>query len=262
MSVPPLSARAWLDDFFAAYYRRRPVNATFIGVHEYDDQLPDFSPPGVAATVTEMASLLRTRRGGDVAPPTSEAEAIDLRLAEHFLMLQSWEFASYHFQQGNPCVYTGEAIFGVLSLFLRPFAPLAERIKAAIARMNAIPAFLTVAAANIRSAPPAWTERAIRECTGAMHFLCSGIDMLMVDEGISNPRFRDAATTARAAFADYQAFLNSTVRADPTDGYGCGGEAFELYLRLGHELAMSGDEIERYAREQFAESHARLVEGA
>ena len=119
-------------------------------MHDYDDQLPDFSAPGVAATVDEMASLLRTLRGGGVAPPTSEAEATDLRLAEHFLMLQSWEFASHHFQRGNPCVYTGEAIFGVLSLFLRPFAPLAERVEAAIARMNAIPAFLTVAAANIR----------------------------------------------------------------------------------------------------------------
>jgi hypothetical protein len=262
MNAPSVTAHAWLDAFFAAYYRRRPVNATFIGVHEYDDQLPDFSPPGVAATVDEMASLLRTLRGGGVAAPTSEVEGIDLRLAEHFLMVQSWEFASYHFQRGNPCVYTGEAIFGVLSLFLRPFAPLAERVEAAISRMKAIPAFLSVAAANIQSAPPVWTERAIRECTGAMHFLGSGIDMLMADEGITDPRFRDAATTARAAFADYQAFLDSTVRANPTDGYGCGGEAFEMYLHLGHELAMSGEEIDRYAREQLAESHARLVEGA
>ena len=95
-----------------------------------------------------------------------------------------------------------------------------------------------------------------------MHLLGSGIDMLMADEGITDPRFRDAATTARAAFADYQAFLTSTVRANPTDGYGCGGEAFEMYMRLGHELDTSGDQVERYAREQFAESHARLVEGA
>src|SRR6185437_12033556 len=122
MNAAPHSARAWLDDFFAAYYRRRPVNATFIGVHNCDDQLPDFTPPGVAATVDEMASLLRTLRGVGVAPPTSDTEATDLRLAEHFLMIQAWEFASYHFQRGNPCVYTGEAIFGVLSLFLRPFA--------------------------------------------------------------------------------------------------------------------------------------------
>ena len=32
---------AVLDAFFAAYYRRCPVSATFIGVHDYDDRLPD-----------------------------------------------------------------------------------------------------------------------------------------------------------------------------------------------------------------------------
>jgi hypothetical protein len=30
--------KAWLDDFFSAYYRHHPVNATFIGVHQYDDR--------------------------------------------------------------------------------------------------------------------------------------------------------------------------------------------------------------------------------
>ncbi len=36
----------WLDDFFASYYRHRPVNATFIGVHDYDANLPDYSETG------------------------------------------------------------------------------------------------------------------------------------------------------------------------------------------------------------------------
>src|SRR5256886_12386691 len=29
---------AVLDDFFAAYYRRNPVSATFIGIHDHDDR--------------------------------------------------------------------------------------------------------------------------------------------------------------------------------------------------------------------------------
>ena len=37
---------AWLARFFASYYRHRPVNATFIGEHDYDPQLPDFSAGG------------------------------------------------------------------------------------------------------------------------------------------------------------------------------------------------------------------------
>ncbi|MGI8690895.1 MAG: DUF885 domain-containing protein [Thermomicrobiales bacterium] len=248
---------AWLDDFFAAYYRRRPVNATFIGVHDHDDILPDFSAAGVAETMAEMTALLGDLRG--VAAPETPT---DRTLAEHFLTLQLWEFGSRHFQGGNPCVYTGEAIFGVLSLFLRPFTPLSERVDAAIARMEAIPAFLATAAQNIPSAPPTWTERAIRECTGAMHFLGNGVEMLIADEGITDPHFRSAAIGARHAFAAYQAFLTSEMRATTNDAYGCGGEAFERYMALGHALTITGAEIERYARDQFAEARARLDEGA
>ena len=43
---------AWLDRFFAHYYATRPVNATFIGVHDHDHALPDFSP---AATARQLA---------------------------------------------------------------------------------------------------------------------------------------------------------------------------------------------------------------
>lgn len=253
---------AWLDDFFAAYYRRRPVNATFIGVHDYDHLLPDFSPHGVEETVAEMTSLRARLRDGSVAEPETDAERIDRTLAEHYLQIQEWEFASHHFQQGNPCVYTGEAIFGVISLFLRPFAPIEQRVEAAIARMRAIMPFLTQAKANVREAPPAWTERAIKECTGALHFFGRGIDRIIADTGIQDPRLRTAADWAISAFADYQRFLTDHLRAHPTDGYACGGDAFDRYLRLGHELDMSGDEVERYAREQFAASLVELETSA
>ena len=46
-----------LGPFFESYYRLRPVNATFTGVHDHDHRLPDWSPEGLAAAVDEMASL-------------------------------------------------------------------------------------------------------------------------------------------------------------------------------------------------------------
>ena len=51
----------WLDDFFAAYYHHRPVNATFIGVHQYDDQLPDYSEQGAGnSSAISLPPFLRT----------------------------------------------------------------------------------------------------------------------------------------------------------------------------------------------------------
>ena len=171
---------AWLDDFFAAYYRRRPVNATFIGLHQYDDQLPDFSREGAEDTSSEMEALLAQLRA---LPPErlDQAEALDRTLAEGFLQIQLWEYASQHFHRGNPSLYTGEAIFGILSLFLTDFAPFADRVESAIARMEAIPRLLSQGKNNVRQAPLAWTERAIRECTGALAFFQGGVENLIQD---------------------------------------------------------------------------------
>ena len=55
---------AWLDRFFAHYYATRPVNATFIGVHDHDHALPDFSPAATARQLVEMRQL-RAGIGGD-----------------------------------------------------------------------------------------------------------------------------------------------------------------------------------------------------
>ena len=129
---------AWLDEFLASYYRHRPVNATFIGVHEYDHRLPDFSTRGADECAAEMKTFLSRLRELP-AEPLTEAQSMDRKLAEGFLEIQLWEFGSNHFNRGNPSLYTGEAIFGVLSLFRRAFAPLEQRLEAAIDRMNAVP---------------------------------------------------------------------------------------------------------------------------
>jgi len=256
------SFASWLDDFFASYYRHRPVNATFIGVHTYDHRLPDFSPGGVEQVRSEMTDLAHRLTDGTVAPPRSDAEARDLTLAANFLAIQQWEYDSPHFLTGNPSLYTGEAVFSVIALFLHPFAPVAARAEAAIARMEATPTFLAQAEANVHSAPAEWTARAIREAEGALRFFGGGIDLLIATEGITNPHFRAAANTARAAIARHQDHLRTALPETDADRYACGEEAFEMYLSRGHLLTMSGAEIERYARAQFAEARGGLEAGA
>ena len=135
-----------LDDFFDAYYRRWPVNASFIGIHDYDDRLPDYSDAGTADALGELESL-RGRMSG---------ASIDEALARNFLEIQIAEYRGDHFHRGNPAFYSGEAIFGVLK---------------SKARIAAVRGFLDTGRRNVREAPVAWTLRAIRECDGAISIL-------------------------------------------------------------------------------------------
>jgi uncharacterized protein (DUF885 family) len=248
---------AWLDDFFSAYYRRRPVNATFIGVHQHDHALPDYSPAGVDETLAEMQGLLDRLR---LLPeePLSPAERIDRRLAEGFLQIQLWELQSDHFQRANPSTYTGEAIFSLVALFLTDFAPLAARLEAAIARMQTIPGFLRQAQANLQAAPPAWSERAVRECRGALAFLEEGVERLVQEHSIDDPAFQRAAARAADAFGGFQAFLESELQQRPTQAYACGEQAFDRLLRQGHFVESSAQEIAAYAEDELRAAQAYL----
>ena len=79
-------ASAWLDRFFASYYDRRPVNATFIGVHDRDHLLPDFGESAVGDTLAEMEGLLRDSEDLDLEPcarPRAPRRAPGPRLPAH-----------------------------------------------------------------------------------------------------------------------------------------------------------------------------------
>ena len=250
----------WLDRFFAAYYRRRPVDATFIGVHEYDDLLPDHSPQGSAALVAEMRALLADcpQPAGGAAEARSVAE-LDCVIAADFLTIQLAEWECEHFWRGNPSLWAGEAIFAVLSLFLREYAPLAERAGAAVARLSAIPAFLAAAQEQLADAPLAWTERAIAECGGALAFLGPGLDRLILDNGLTTPGLRAAGDEAARAYESFRDWLRDDLAKRPRESVAAGSDFFDLLLRRGHHVARDGAAVASWARAIFDEAEARLV---
>src|SRR5205823_11893457 len=90
---PDRRHRDVLERFFESYYRLRPVNATFTGVHQHDHRLPDWSPDGLASAVDEMRSVRASLASshlpghslGDVAVRDYELAIafLDIEIAEH-----------------------------------------------------------------------------------------------------------------------------------------------------------------------------------
>jgi hypothetical protein len=188
-----------LQSFFESYYRLRPVNATFTGIHDHDDRLPDWSPDGLAAGIDEMRGLrasLHVEAGA-----IKDVAARDAALADAFLEIQLAEHESDHFQRANPSLAAGEAIFGIISLITRPFAPAADRARSVLARLGAIPAFLAGVRWTIAGpVPDEWRLKALRECDGADRLLGDGIQRWLAAEQIDGelpPRVEVAARAAR-----------------------------------------------------------------
>jgi Bacterial protein of unknown function (DUF885) len=255
MKTPAGSFSDWLDRFFDSYYRHRPVNATFIGNHEHDDRLPERSDSAVDALVREMAAL-RAELDAFSEERLAPGERLDARLARGFLEIETWELDSGYFHRQNPAWYTGEAIFGIFSLLLRDFAPLPERLRHARSRLAEIPRLLEEAERNLRAAPRAWSERAIRECESSIRFLDAGVFALPGAAALGT-----TTSTAKDAFVRYRQTLEQLVdrpAADPA----AGEEAFALLLRKGHFLEETAESIASRAERALSESLEALASGA
>ena len=251
---------AELARFFAHYYARRPVQATFTGVHDYDARLPDWSPEGLEAQVEEMRALRRvlTDAGaGASAAATRFPEGVDLALADAFLEIQIAEHESGHFTHRNPALWTGEAIFSVISLLISEFAPLASRLESSRARMLAIPGFLADARRVLRAGPPAWRARARRESGAAARLFAEDLPRWLermpdrVHASIAN-ELSAACGAAAAAFDGFASWLERD-HPDAPAGERVGAELLSLLLRRGHWVEAPIDEL-------LAEAHEALVE--
>lgn len=250
------SVATWLDAFFATVYACWPVDATFIGVREHDWRLPDYSENGAGDAYAQLQSLLGGAAGLDAA--VSRIEAVDRDLAEGVLRVRLMELESQHFHRGNPSLYTGDAVFGVLSLLLTDFAPPGVRLDAAAARLEAVPLLLRQGRSNVRRAPLAWTERALRECGAARVLLTRGLDRLLAERGERHPSVLRAADAAARAFAEYATYLDSELRHSIVEHAGVGVESFFLILHEAHALEGTADALAARAEAAGARMAAAL----
>jgi hypothetical protein len=250
-----VSVDQWLDRFFDWYFRANQVSATFIGVHAYDHELPQ---PDSQAVEDEIEALLDDLDSDRVAQARDAHETVDLILARSYLRVARAELQSEHVLS-NPCYYTGEAIFSVVSLFLRDFAPIDVRLAAAGARLRQIPALLNAGIPTIDAAPDAWVERAIRECDGAEHFLRDGLPLLISRSTGQHPDVLEGRDAALGAFEAFHQQLAGRSPEGERRSVALGREQFDWLLREAHFLDMSGDDILSYAREELEKARSALV---
>ncbi|MFN8573480.1 MAG: DUF885 family protein [Gemmatimonadaceae bacterium] len=272
-STPDDALRRAMDAFFASYYRLRPVNATFTGIHTHDGAYPDWSPAGVEQARGEMRGL-RDRLAQAAGPAlgtlgsgsTPEWPLIDATLADAFLEIQLRELGGFHMQRGNPSLAIGEAAFGLISLIIRPYAPAVERAESLAARLRALPLFLEGAQASLSSTPlrPAWCDKAQRELEGLRLLLAGGLRRwvaIHLPDGQAANRILGATEPATAAVDRFALWLAQAPR-DTSANYGCGREMLSLLLSRGHWYRGDLDAWRLALRAQLAEEQGRLADRA
>lgn len=278
-----------LDRFFETLYMHRPVDATFIGRHEHDHRLPDWSPGGheaAAAAWTDARRALRESQGtaSDAQVLASgNVASLDVALAASHCDLALAELEGTHYTRGNPSLASGEVAFAIIGLITRDFLPAAQRASWLLQRLRRVPSFLAGALTTLKGTamPSTWCARALREADAVSALLDEGLlswcrSMKLADE--LTRALIDAGQLASGAVHGFATTLRQLPGSDNEVAV-CGEEMLALCLKRGHwvdrslpdlltELRIRIDleqgKLNQMVREvgatTFAEVQARLAE--
>jgi len=173
------------QDFLQWYLALDPVRATELGVHDWDDRLPDVSAAAIAAAVTEWRDWLV--RVEEIPRANLNRDAyFDHRILEYGIRAGLLELEEVGAWRRNPNHYNSLAARGVATLIDREFAPLAVRVVALRGRLGQLPALLASARQNLNDVPRVWVDLAVRNVAGTASFLRNDVPEALALQGIGD----------------------------------------------------------------------------
>jgi len=137
---------ALVNDFLANEFDISPVNASGLGLTEYDERLDDMSADAFHRRDADAAEWLK--RFESAAGELSADDEIDRQLAisalRGRLIGADWEV-----WRRDPTTYSGPVLNGLFGLFLNRLRPTADLVDAAVARLEQVPRALEQGRANL-----------------------------------------------------------------------------------------------------------------
>lgn len=208
--IPKLTSaadlRALAHDYYEWQKREYPVQASDQGFHERDAQLDDLSKGAIDRRAKHVRELLDRVRGVD-AKGWPKDDAIDLLLFR--AQLESADFPERVRQpeETDPQVYVGEASNAIFSLLKKDYAPPAERARAAIKRLQAMPEMIEEGKKNLTRPVRLYAELAIASARSIDPLFTQSLMTIAGDltpaEREQLDAARDEAIAAIHGFADW-----------------------------------------------------------
>ncbi len=204
----PADAEAVLEEWLRDELDRHPVDASALGLTDYDDRLGDFS----AARWRDQERVDRrwAARFGKLRLGRLPLETqIDVTLVLSHLsgraVLEDWQA-----WRRDPALYLEPCLQGVFLLFLQRLRPEAELVAAAAARLGQVPSVLAAARANLEPelASPLIVERALRTAQAGAAW-CRDLLPAEVADSALRADLAAAAAPAGEAFDDFCALLET-----------------------------------------------------
>jgi uncharacterized protein (DUF885 family) len=241
---------AKLAAFFQKYLdeecRQRPLEATRLGDHRFDNRLDDLSAAGRKAVADRTRrTLAELPKAVDYDKLTRDGQ-IDFEILRHHLTRALWLDENTKPFEEDPRVYNEYISDSVYLLLTQSSLPRDQNVRNAAGRMRHIPAVVKAARAALANPPRQFVETAVRQNRGSIAFYEKGVFELAGE----TPQLSELGPPARdavAALKDYQKFLEDDLLPRAKGDWRLGKERFARKMELELNAGMTAEQVLRDA---------------
>ncbi len=242
--------------FFEWAYQEWPVWATSMGIHQYDERLPDYSKKALSRRIATL------KRFNQFLSRIDKAKLDFLTQTEYELFKADLEWAiieeeEVRFFEKNPGSYVDGVVWGAFFLITRKFAPIKVRAKSLLGRLEKTPRMLEQGKKNLKNPPRVYTEVAIQACEGSLLLLERKIPTFASKAPQLEKKILAANEKAIRAMKAYLAFLKKLLKKSKGK-YALGRDLFEKKLVLAQGLDYTPEELLDLGWEIFRQTEKDL----
>jgi uncharacterized protein (DUF885 family) len=248
-----------VHDWYQDDFRVHPMSANYAGFHEWDGKMEDVT---VAGHETERQRLhgwlVRLHRVDAKSLSMTDQDdreiligKIKARLLEEE-DIQSWRH--------DPGIYSGLVTEAVFQTIKRDYAPLADRLRFAIAREGRIPEMLATAKTLIDKPPRVYVDVALENIDGAIGFFEASVPEAFkpVADADLQKQLADVNAKALAALKDYRDWLK-TIQPTADGNFALGAENYRRKLDYEEMVDMPVDQVLAVGEAQLKKDQAAFV---
>jgi hypothetical protein len=202
-----------------------PEWATALGDHRFDGKLRDMSAAGIMGRAEKSLAFAAELRAIDASGLGLE-DRIDREILLNQLAVDAFHDEEFQSWRRDPLLYTNLASDAVYDLLKREYAPLEDRLRSAIARMQALPSLLEQARLNLDSPSRIKTEIAIGQTEGALNLFRVVLNGAAEGSAVAD-EVREASETAASAVESYLSWLKSDLLPRAVDEWRLGPELYD-----------------------------------
>jgi uncharacterized protein (DUF885 family) len=224
-------------------FKYSPTRATRAGFHQYDTRLEDFSQASIDAHLAALKDYERRIQALAVSAAASEAADRELLLLEvrsgilDLETVRNWE--------KDPDVYSGSITQSAFVIMSRNFASQDERLRSLVAREKQMPAALQVARANLKNPPRKYTEIALEQLPGIIHFFEQDVPAAFKEakDRATLREFAQSNGEVIAALRSYGQFLRDDVLPRSGGDYRIGADTYRKKLAIEEMVEIPLDRL-------------------